>query len=143
MTKIENLEPFVDLEELHLSDQGLTSLDGIEHLKKLVIIDAANNEINNLDAVIGLDKLEDLWINDNKIDSWREVDKLSKLPALRTIYMEHNPIYKKAGDEYRRKMILALPQVTQIDATICRWNLLVFMLFNIILKKSAFIYIYF
>ena len=120
MTKVENLESFVELEELHLSDQGLVSLDGIQYLKKLVIIDAADNEINNLDAVVGLEKLEDLWINDNKIDSWREVDKLSKLPALRTIYMEHNPVYKKAGDEYRRKMILALPQVTQIDATVCR-----------------------
>ena len=59
-------------------------------------------------------------MNDNKVESWKEVEKLSKLPALRTIYLERTPLQRKEGDQYRRKMILNLPQVTQIDATLCR-----------------------
>ena len=62
MIKLENLEPFSDLEELHISDQGLTSLDGVSQLKKLTIIDASANEITTLDPVLGLDNLEDLWV---------------------------------------------------------------------------------
>ena len=56
------MEPFSDLEELHVGDQGLQSLNGVSHLKKLTIIDGANNDITELDAVLRLDLLEDLWV---------------------------------------------------------------------------------
>jgi protein phosphatase 1 regulatory subunit 7 len=86
----------------------------------LKMIDAANSSITTLDFLSHLKDLEDLWLNDNKISSWSEVDKLSKLPSLDTVYLERNPIYDEDRNNYRRKVILALPQVTQIDATTCR-----------------------
>lgn len=74
--------------------------------------------------------------NDNKIASWNEVDTLSKLEQLETVYLERytcesllpliffflfrNPIYKDDITAYRRKVILALPKITQLDATQCR-----------------------
>lgn len=36
---------------------------------------------------------------------------------LDTVYLEANPLQKTAGANYRRKVMLALPQVNQIDAT--------------------------
>uniref|UniRef100_A0A914NFL2 Uncharacterized protein n=1 Tax=Meloidogyne incognita TaxID=6306 RepID=A0A914NFL2_MELIC len=78
----------MELEELHINDQGIESLNGIE------------NQLNN-----------------NKISSWYEVDKLSKLESLQTVYLEHNPIYNEGCANYRRKAILALPQIRQLDAT--------------------------
>ncbi len=40
------------------------------------------------------------------------------MTSLKTVYFEHNPIYKDVN--YRRKVMLMLPQVTQIDAIVCR-----------------------
>lgn len=61
-----------------------------------------------------------LKLNDNKVDDWKEVDKLASLGALQTLYMERNPIYGQDPASYRRKIMLALPQIKQIDATECR-----------------------
>lgn len=62
--------------------------------------------------------------NDNLLDSWEEVQTLTKLKKLQTIYLERNPIYfsadKQMDPNYRRKVLLTLPWVTQIDATLAR-----------------------
>ncbi|KAI3421838.1 hypothetical protein GPALN_012382 [Globodera pallida] len=64
--------------------------------------------------------LEDLWLNNNKIAAWSEVDKLAQLSALHTVYLEHNPLYRTEGAQYRRKAMLALPHIRQLDGTVCR-----------------------
>ena len=61
-----------------------------------------------------------LQLNDNKIDDWKEVEKFASLNALETLYLERNPIYKQDPAGYRRKLMLALPQIKQIDAIVCR-----------------------
>ena len=49
------------------------------------------------------------------MSDWREIDRLRVLPKLKCVYLEHNPI---ASDVmYRKKVMLALPALTQIDAT--------------------------
>uniref|UniRef100_A0A8R1Y669 Protein phosphatase 1 regulatory subunit 22 n=1 Tax=Onchocerca volvulus TaxID=6282 RepID=A0A8R1Y669_ONCVO len=120
LTDLSGISMLTELTELHISDQGIKSLAELVPQKKLTIIDAANNKITTLDGLIHLDQLEDIWLNDNEISDWNELLKLSKLPALRTIYLERNPIYKTDQSSYRRKIMLSLPQVTQIDATLCR-----------------------
>ncbi|OAF70119.1 hypothetical protein A3Q56_02131, partial [Intoshia linei] len=72
-------------------------------------------------------------MNDNKIDKWSEIEKISKLENLETVYMERNPIWYnknnlkeneetpqyqvKMDQGYRRKMKLHLPNLKQLDAT--------------------------
>jgi protein phosphatase 1 regulatory subunit 7 len=54
---------------------------------------------------------------------WEDIDQLKPLTGLQTIYLERNPIWRDAHNEnkqdpnYRRKLILALPWIKQIDAT--------------------------
>ena len=56
--------------------------------------------------------------NDNQISDWKDVDQLAGAKQLQTVYLERNPV---AGDvNYRRKLKLALPSLTQIDATLTR-----------------------
>lgn len=90
----------------------------------------SNNGIVTILEAKFLKELEDFWVcyrypnyslfqaNDNKIASWSEVDSLAHLPTLSTVYLERNPIYYDSA--YRRRVMLALPQVTQIDAIVCR-----------------------
>ena len=59
-----------------------------------------------------------LQFNNNAVADWKEVAGLSHCPRLTCVYLEHNPI---AGDVmYRKKLMLALPALKQIDATFCR-----------------------
>lgn len=38
------------------------------------------------------------------------------MPKLATVYLEGNPAQRTEGTAYRRKVMLALPQLSQIDA---------------------------
>lgn len=54
----------------------------------------------------------------NKIPDLTSVDKeLRNLKGLRTLYLEANPCQKNDMANYRRKVMLTLPQLMQIDAT--------------------------
>ncbi|MCP9264017.1 Phosphatase 1 regulatory subunit 7 [Dirofilaria immitis] len=112
---LSGISMLTELTELHVSDQGIESLAELTSQKKLTIVDAANNKITKLDGLIHLDQLEDIWLNDNEISDWNELLKLSKLPALRTIYLERNPIYKTDQSSYRRKIMLSLPQKSLLE----------------------------
>ena len=58
-----------------------------------------------------------MQFNDNQLDSWEDLDQFKNCTKLQTIYLERNPIWRDTA--YRRKVKLALPTVTQIDATLC------------------------
>lgn len=56
--------------------------------------------------------------NNNLIDDLDKVQgQLKDKENLETVYLEGNPLQANLGVHYRRKMMLALPQVRQIDAT--------------------------
>ena len=65
-----------------------------------------------------MSNLEEFWANNNQINTFAEVEKLMVNTSLATVYLEHNPIQK--DPQYRRKIKLVLPNLTQIDATLCR-----------------------
>lgn len=73
-------------------------------------------------------------MNDNKIPNLHQLTpQLGATKTLETIYLEGNPCQKNDQAGYRRKVILALPQVTQVDAT----SVMFFLLsYNMILILS-------
>ncbi|ELK28650.1 Protein phosphatase 1 regulatory subunit 7 [Myotis davidii] len=58
-------------------------------------------------------------MNDNLLESWSDLDELKGAKNLETVYLEGNPLQK--DPQYRRKVMLALPSVRQIDATFVRF----------------------
>ena len=58
-----------------------------------------------------------LQCNDNQIEDWKNVNELTKLPSLETVYLERNPLQTNDQGAYRRKILLALPKLLQLDAT--------------------------
>lgn len=60
-----------------------------------------------------------LQMNDNLVESWSDLDELKGAKHLETVYLERNPLQK--DPQYRRKIMLALPTVRQIDATFVRF----------------------
>lgn len=79
-------------------------------------MDIGANRIGSIPAEIQeLGEIEDLWLNDNKIENFSDVEKLLPLSGtLQTLYLERNPLAKDF--EYRMKLEALLPGLDQIDA---------------------------
>lgn len=57
-------------------------------------------------------------MNNNKIPDLHALDReLRSITTLETLYLEGNPCQASDMAGYRRKVMLALPQLKQIDAT--------------------------
>lgn len=121
ITKMEGLDELVNLEQLYLSHNGLTRLEGLERNIKLTTLDISNNQIAKIENISHLKELEEFWASYNQIPDLRDLDsQLAVLPKLETVYLEGNPCQRNDMVAYRRKVILALPQVKQVDATYVR-----------------------
>ncbi|PLW15181.1 hypothetical protein PCANC_12841, partial [Puccinia coronata f. sp. avenae] len=123
IVKLEGLENLVKLEELYISHNGLTSIgEGLSANKKLRVLDVGANEINDMSGIEGLSELEELWANNNKLTvaGWIAIEgslSAKAMTHLQTVYLEGNPLQVEMGANYRRKIMLACPQLVQIDAT--------------------------
>jgi len=118
IVKLEGLEPLTNLEELYISHNGLQTIEGLSSNKELNTLDMAGNRISSLDNLEDLENIQEFWFNDNQLSEWSEIPKLAHLKQLETVYFERNPIHRNA--DYRRKLKLCLPSLTQIDASLCR-----------------------
>ncbi|XP_069123721.1 protein phosphatase 1 regulatory subunit 7-like [Argopecten irradians] len=123
---MEGLDALVNLQELYLSDNGIERIEGMEHNLQLNTLDLASNRIQKIENVSHLVELQEFWFNDNRMDDWKDLEELAPIKILETVYFERNPLWKdpenagQADPNYRRKVKLALPQVRQIDATLCK-----------------------
>lgn len=133
-----------ELEELYLSENGITTIRHIRALSSLTLLDFSFNPIPSLrfrlpdapaegaDAAAAgtaggdardtelratiFPQLEEFWLTDGNLTDWKEIEEVFRpfAATLRTIYLERNPIEKDT--RYRSKVYLALPFVTQIDS---------------------------
>lgn len=121
--RIRDLSPLKELpqlEELYMSHNGLASLEGLESNTKLRVLEISNNQITNLKALVPLLELEDVWASYNQISEFSDVEQaLADKKALTTVYFEGNPLQLKSPALYRNKVKMALPQIQQIDASMC------------------------
>lgn len=93
-------------------------IENLENNTKLQTLDLAGNRIKLIQGLDTLGNLEEFWFNDNLVEDWNQLDGLRGATTLLTVYFERNPIQKDVN--YRRKIKMALPSLTQIDAALCR-----------------------
>lgn len=85
LTKIKNLENLShDIEELDLSNNRVTKIDGIGHLENLKKLDLRNNYISKIEGIESLRKLQMLDLSGN-INISQIPDFLNEMPALEKI----------------------------------------------------------
>lgn len=90
----------------------------------LRVIDVSNNRLTHLTGLSHLRKLEDLWANNNQLSSFDEIEKeLGGRRAedgdelVKTVYFEGNPLHRQNEVLYKVKVRMALPEIEQIDAS--------------------------
>ncbi|CAK7235447.1 protein phosphatase regulatory subunit Sds22 [Sporothrix curviconia] len=144
--RIRDLSPLKDvptLEELYVSHNALTSLTSLAGkpeaaaddankadtedaatpttLPLLRVLDISNNQVTSFSGTEHLSALEEVWASYNRVVDFDDVERCLRDKAhLDTVYLEGNPLQLRGPALYRNKVRLALPQVTQIDATYVR-----------------------
>lgn len=78
-----------DLEELELSQSGISDLDGIQLCIHTLDLDLSGNRISDVSLLWGLKQLVTLNLSDNRIE---DIDMLANLRNLKTLYLTNNAI---------------------------------------------------
>jgi protein phosphatase 1 regulatory subunit 7 len=113
LTKIQGLSHLTQLTELYLSENGIEQIEGLEALVNLRVLDLAANRIKKIENIAHLQQLEEFWANDNQIESFEELNALKVLPLLTIVFLDRNKLQDDL--QYKRKVVLALPNLTQLD----------------------------
>ncbi|ELV12248.1 Protein phosphatase 1 regulatory subunit 7 [Tupaia chinensis] len=131
---IENIDSLSNLESLFLGKNKITKLQNLDALTNLTVLSMQSNRLTKIEGLQSLVNLRELYLshngievieglennmNDNLLESWSDLDELKGARGLETVYLERNPLQK--DPQYRRKVMLALPSVRQIDATFVRF----------------------
>ncbi|CCW66029.1 unnamed protein product [Phytomonas sp. Hart1] len=111
------LKELKNLRILSLGRNNIRKLEQLDipHLEQLWI------SYNKIDKLTGLDKLKSLrilYMSNNLVNSWSEIDRLSnQCPDLVDVLFVNNPIYNSAPStqEYRYMMLQRLPKLTCLD----------------------------
>lgn len=127
--RIQNLSDTMPLKILSVGRNGIRKLDGIQPvagtLEQLWI---SYNAIERLEGIECLQKLNVLYMSNNKISDWQEIDRLSCLPHLSDVLFIGNPLYKRYQKknnlaEYTQEMMKRLPHLKKLDGTILQATL--------------------
>lgn len=87
-------------------------------LSRLRVLDVSNNTLTSFSGTEHLHALEEVWASYNRVADFADVERcLRDKSSLDTVYLEGNPLQLRGPALYRNKVRLALPQVTQIDAS--------------------------
>ena len=74
------------------------------------------NQISSLDGLSGCSNLTTLYISNNQIKLWNELDKLAGLANLKDVLFVGNPIYDEfSKEQVRIEVLKRLPNLTKID----------------------------
>ena len=118
--QIDRMAPFTGMEKLRLLSLSRNALKKIERLEDvsetLEELWLSYNQISTLDGLGACQKLQVLYLGNNKVIDWGELDKLAGLGSLREVLFTGNPIYDGMDKAAAKLQVLKrVPQVAKID----------------------------
>ncbi|AET05214.2 putative leucine-rich repeat domain, L domain-containing protein [Medicago truncatula] len=118
LTSMIGFEGCIALEELYLSHNGITKMEGLSSLANLRVLDVSSNKLTSVDDIHNLTQLEDLWLNDNQIESLEGFAEAvaGSREKLTTIYLENNLCAKSPN--YTAILREVFPNIQQIDSDV-------------------------
>ena len=115
--KIENLDSCVDLATLNLNKNCIEKIENLGNLPRLETLMLSHNRLEDaadLEQVTECQALTTLDIQQNNITDVGVLDVLTRMPKLRALYLQGNPVIKKIK-YYRKKMTHLLPDLRYLD----------------------------
>ena len=87
----------------------------VKELPALRILILTTNSIFDLSPISQCLKLRELYLRNNKIEDLHELDKLSHLKNLRSIWISENPCTTTSTVNYAEKVYSILPNIKYLD----------------------------
>ena len=118
--QIDRMVPLNGMKHLRILSLGRNQLKKLERLEDvsetLEELWLSYNLITSLDGLASLGNLTTLYISNNQIKAWTEVEKLAALPRLRDLLLIGNPIYEGLSkEEARLEVLRRLPHLKKLD----------------------------
>jgi len=117
---IEGLENMTELVELHIESQKLfpgekmhLEPQSLSCLKALEVLNISNNRIDNLEFCASLSKLKNLICEDNRLQTFDQLQYLKNCKKLSKVCFSGNPITKEK--RYRDSVILNVEAIETLD----------------------------
>ena len=112
---IENMD-CINIEDLDLSQNILSSITGLEQLKFLTSLDLSRNKIKRLKGLEENEYLRVLNMSGNLISKNKQLVYIENLPLLTELDLCFNPIQTKKY--YRLQTLYKIPQLRKLDGTV-------------------------
>jgi dynein light chain 1 len=94
----------------------LKALQGLEDVSDtLEEIWVSYNSIDKLAGVEACTKLKVLYIANNLVKDWKEIDRLKSCVQLEELLLVGNPIVETSGDQFRIQIAGRLPWLKKLD----------------------------
>ena len=115
ITELINFDMFENLEALWLTDNRLTSINGLDNNFRIKILCCAQNHITTLEGSISKMKfLEVLYLNNNKLKNLEKVlSNLKQFSFLKNLNLFGNPVAEEP--EYRPRVVDAIKSLEIFD----------------------------
>lgn len=111
--KGKNVSTLDEIENLNLWGSNLSDISIIKNLTHLKTAGLSANHIENLESFSNCHELRELFLRNNLISDFHQLDHLVNLKNLRILWLTDNPIEKT--ENYRINVISKLPQLTKLD----------------------------
>ncbi|CAD8139882.1 unnamed protein product [Paramecium octaurelia] len=117
--KMVNLPGLRQIEILSLSRNNIKKIAGLEEIgQTLKELWLSYNYIERLDGLQPCVKLHTLYIGNNRIKIWDEVDKLKDLPEIANVLFVGNPIYENQKDDPKLLVLKRITTLKNVDGTV-------------------------
>ena len=95
------------------------TLQGLERVTNLRILDVSNNRVTEVEGLESLQCLRDLWLNDNQLPSLDSIEAPARAGALGStltcLYINGNPATAQDAANVKSRMLAAFPKLEQLD----------------------------
>ncbi|XP_036344138.1 LOW QUALITY PROTEIN: dynein assembly factor 1, axonemal homolog [Rhagoletis pomonella] len=118
--RIENLEHCPQLDTLNLASNHIRKIEncGVDVLPVLSTLNLSSNYLKDFDGLKDLENCKSLSVLDlsnNRIDDILVVKIFAKMPQLRVLVLQGNPVVSKVP-QYRKTLILECQELTYLDS---------------------------
>ena len=113
LSKIPTISDLSEVTKLNIYGEDLEDISFITSMPKLEYFSLSCNNISSLSPLSNCIYLREIYLRNNNISSFEELNHLRHLFNLRVLWLDGNPICD--DNFYRKKVLNILPQVTSLD----------------------------
>ena len=113
LSKYPNITDITEIKKLNLYAEDLLDVSLISKMPNIEVLSLSSNQISSLSPLTNCLNVREIYLRNNNIDSFKELDHLKHLLNLKVLWLEGNPICNDIN--YREKVFNILPQVIFLD----------------------------